>query len=181
MQADVWAAWGAIAALIASGVALAVATAPLIWRRRHHPTLDLTVELRKPWVRVPYFDDKRTYSVWFRAEVVNSGHAEARNVRAVVLDWYARPDSDAGWTRIDLDPSALHWVSLPWGHRWHDPHTLEERETAPVVNLPPGLSDLVDLISYNWEKGDHSLVLDYDRPRGFLLKLPDPEAASRAS
>jgi hypothetical protein len=175
MQADVWTAWSAIAALFASGVALAVAAGPLIWSLLwHHPTLELTVKEEQPWVRVPTYDGKRTPSVWFRAQVENSGHAEARNVRAVVTDWAVL--TDKGWTKIDLDPSALHWVSLPWARRMHKGDGgLEVRETAPVVNVPPGLSDLVDLISYNWENGEHDLVLDYDRPRGFLLRQETPE------
>jgi hypothetical protein len=161
-----WTAVGAIASLIASTLALILATAQIVWNRRHRPTLDLTVEQENPWVRFP---DDHPNSVWLRAKVENLGHAEARNVRAVVTDR----------TGIQLDPSALHWVSLPWGRRTHKGHSHPEvRDTAPVVNLLPGLSDLVDLISYDWEKGEHDLDLDCDRPRGFPLKRNPPRGSS---
>jgi hypothetical protein len=68
-----------------------------------------------------------------------------------------------------LDPAALHWVSLPWGRREHEGGTVETRETSPIINLPSGLSDFVDLICYTWERGVHVLVLDDERPRGFGL------------
>lgn len=113
--------------------------------------------------------DRPTTSVWLRAEVKNRGRAEARNVRAVVEEWYERPDSRARCKRQDLDPSAPHWVSLPWGRREHADHTIEARETTPVVNLPRGLSDFVDLISYDWKPRKHTLALDTERPRGFVL------------
>jgi hypothetical protein len=169
-ESDGWTKLAALATFLASLVALCVATLPPLWRRYvRRPKLELIANADEPWTRIPIYQDRRTSSVWLRAEVRNRGRAEAKNVRAVVEDWYERPDSTAPWERRDLDPSALHWVSLPWGRRQHADGTIETRETAPVVNLPPGLSDFVDLISYAWDVGVHALALDNERPRGFYL------------
>jgi hypothetical protein len=167
---DWWTKVATVATLIASLVALGVVTVPPLWRRWwSHPKIEVIIDAKEPWTRNPLYLDQPTTSVFLRAEVTNRGRAEAKNVLAVVQDWYERPDSTARWERRDLDPSALHWVSLPWGHRKHADNSTEARETAPAVNLPPGLSDFVDLISYAWDKGVHALALDNDRPRGFAL------------
>ena len=167
---DAWTKVAAVATLIASLVALGVATVPPLWRRYwSRPKIEVHIEAKEPWTRNPIYLDQQTSSLFLRAEVRNRGRAEAKNALAVVQDWYERSDSTAPWERRDLDPSALHWVSLPWGHREHADETTEARETAPVVNLPPRLSDFVDLISYEWDKGVHALALDNDRPRGFAL------------
>jgi hypothetical protein len=167
---DVWTKLAAIGTLTASVVALAVATVPPLWRRYwRRPKLELLVGAVEPWTRVADTPDRSTQQAWLRAEVRNSGRVEARNVRAVVQEWYERRESTARWRRRDLDPSALHWVSMPWGRREHGHARVETRETSPIINLPSGLSDFVDLICYTWERGVHSLVLDDERPRGFGL------------
>jgi len=172
---DWWTKAATVATLIASLVALGVVTVPPLWRRLwSHPKIEVIIDAKEPWTRNPLYLDQPTTSVFLRAEVRNRGRAEAKNVLAVVQDWYERPDSTRLWTISEIDPSALHWVSLPWGHRKHADGTTEARETAPVVNLQPGLNDFVDLISYAWDKGVHALALDNDRPRGFALK---PSAA----
>jgi hypothetical protein len=152
--------WGTLAAVI---VALAVATVPPLWRRYwRRPRLDVRIGAVEPWSRVT--SSAAGPQTWLRIQVVNAGRAEARNVRAVVHAWYERPDPSAEWVKRDLDPSALHWVSMP--HEWPVVGA-RSRETAPVVHLPPGLSDFADLIAYTHNANEHKLILDNQIPRGF--------------
>ncbi|MDP9201113.1 MAG: hypothetical protein M3P26_04170 [Gemmatimonadota bacterium] len=64
--------------------------------------------------------------------------------------------------KLDLDPSALHWVSTPKGP-----------ENAPIVNLSPGLFDFVDLIEYTLHNNGHVLAVADPRPRGFGFQPPN--------
>jgi hypothetical protein len=171
MQAsDVWTKLAAVGTLAASIIALAVATVPPLWRRYwRRPWLNVRIGAVEPWARVTNLStDPQT---WLRIEVVNKGRAEARNVRAVVHAWYERPDPSAQWVKRDLDPSALHWVSMPpeWlvGGGGAGSRFTQLRETAPVVSLPPGLSDFADLIAYTHHANEHKLILDNQIPRGF--------------
>ena len=123
-------------------------------------------------MRTPIYREQPTKCKFLRAEVRNRGRAEARNVLAVVQDWYERDRTRMAGKGEIFDPSALHWVSLPWARRKHaDDDIPEVRETPPVVNVPPGLNDFVDLVSYAWDTGVHSLELDNNRPRGFARNL----------
>jgi hypothetical protein len=172
-SSDVWRKLATVATLAASLTALAVAGGPLLWRRYWgRPKLVFTVNSEEPWARIPLFDGHRTRSKFLRAEVRNVGRSEATNVRAVVQRWYEQ-DSTEGFKPID--PSALHWVSLPWGLRHHANGKTERRHSPPSVNLAPGLYDFVDLVRYDWGEGAHSLLLDIERPRGFDLNAQRAE------
>jgi hypothetical protein len=139
-----------------------------MWRRYvRRPKLNVCIGGVEPWARVAH-SARGDQQAWLRIEVVNKGRADARNVRAVVHAWYERPDPSTQWVKRDLDPSALHWVSMP--REWQVDITgsfKRMRETAPVVSLPPGLNDFADLIMYTINNNEHMLVLDDQRPRGF--------------
>ena len=171
-SSDTWTKLAAVGTLTASVIALSVAVVPPLWRRYwRHPQLDVRIGSVEPWARVARLVGPGAWQVWFRVEVLNTGRAEARNVRAVVHAWYERADSSAQWEKRELDPSALHWVSMPY--QWQDlggGQGIIQRETAPVVNLPPGLSDFADLIVYTFSANSHMLVLDDQRPRGFRVQ-----------
>jgi hypothetical protein len=166
---DLWTKLTAVGTLTVSIVALLIAVVPPLWRRYwKRPRLVVLIGAAEPWTRVAFVPGGPTY-VWFRMQVVNDGRAEARNLRAVVHEWYERADANAEWHKRDLDPSALHWVSM--SYQWEAPRGGGEgsikRETAPVVSLPQGLSDFADLVRYGANTNEHTLVLDDPRPRGF--------------
>lgn len=160
---DLWTKLSAVGTLAASVIALAVAVGPLLWRRYwRRPKLEVQVGAGEPWARLTKLVGDGEQQVWLRIEVKNEGRAEARNVRTVVHAWYERSDGTAQWEKRDLDPSALHWVSM--SHYWQGE---VPRDTPPAVNLPAELGDFVDLVRYSIGTGEHVLVVDDPRPRGF--------------
>jgi hypothetical protein len=165
---DQWTKFAAVATMAASVIALAVATVPPLWRRYwRRPKLEVRIGAVEPWARVTRSPSGDLQS-WLRIQVENKGRAEATNVRAVVHAWYERALPATQWVKRDLDPSALHWVSM--ARAWQalaDGGFTQMRETAPVVSLPTDLSDFADLIEYTHQNNEHTLSLDDQRPRGF--------------
>ena len=163
---DVWTVVAALATAFAALVALGVAVIPLLWRRWWKgPRLDICLGDAEPWERVTKSVGQADTQAWLRIEVVNKGRAEARNVRAVVHEWYERSDETAQWLKHDIDPSALHWVSMP--QAWQ---VDSGARRDPAVSVPQGLSDFADLVRYTPSTNEHMLILDDQRPRGFRFK-----------
>lgn len=163
-------------------VALAIAVAPIIWRRIRRPKLVAEVGDREPNVRFAHKMDGP--NAWFlRMTVRNKGKTEARRVRVTLIDWYVHePVGEYEWARNDTDPAALHWVSMTHAREqvprppvpsWQTEPGPLIRPTPPEVNLAPELFDLVDLA--DWSNGYLRLILDDNRPRGFIQQAPQGE------
>lgn len=164
IASDVWTKLAAIGTLSASVIALLIATVPPLWRRfRLRPRFEVRIGERAPWAR-PAIAMGEPF-IWLRMEVTNAGRTEAENVRAYIRAWYERPDRQADWMKRDLDPTALHWVSMPYKVE-RGPAGPVTRDTPPVVSLPPKLGDFVDLLRYSTLRRAHELVVDDARPRG---------------
>lgn len=146
----------------AVAAALGIALAPRAWAFARRPKLRVVVSDVEPHCRLTQDATTRLDLVYLRAAIHNRGRREARRVRATLVDllFYDPVAGQHPWVRHDLDPSALHWVSMSHA---------EHRGTAPEVHLTRKLNDFVDLVAYARAPSKALLVMDDNRPRGFRL------------
>jgi hypothetical protein len=156
---DTWQAIKDAGPIIASVVALAIAVTPPVWRYVRRPRLWVRITDVEPHTRQARSADNVVH-LFLRMQVLNKGNIEARRVRAVVHEWYERPDATVEWHRRDMDPAALHWVSMPQAG---------QTRREPAINLPRGLWDFADLVRYTPPSNTQVLVVDDTTPRGFWL------------
>jgi hypothetical protein len=160
---DVWSALGTVGAVV---VALGIALSPPVWRWLCRPRLRFDLGETEPHVRPARSGGIEHTKMYLRLGVVNTGHLEARRVRAIVSDWWyldahLGPDG-AKWIAQDLDPSILHWTGTA--------HVDQGRTSPGEISIPVGVRWFVDVCKHDLRSRQTHLILDDRIERGFRLE-----------